>query len=482
AALAALIELGRSQSGIREVSLSGLSRAFTLTAVQAGLAERFTLTASAPSARAVIFELPGGIGAGAFDIAGEPLLIRQLQWLRDHGIEDVVVEVTTGSAAARRAAWLLGDDPLTHRCTVVPTRSALGPASLAERAGLEALFLALPADTLVSGKIVLGDEPATLRYPPPPFAPQASTRALQLRTREQASETESEQEGWALALHDLGAAHALSCAVLRGEVTDILVHAAQTRPGIWLARGARVADEVKLEAPVLIGRNARVFGDAQLGPNVIVGAAAVIERGAQLVEASVRADTLVGEGARVRHAQVDARGIVSFAEQARTEVDDPLQLTSAIDRSAPLHVRALALFALCVLGLPWLLGFSLTAARAKRVVRVLPWRGQQLHVGTIGVALLDLVPALFDVLRGQRDLLGVASARALEVEGTRRDGPARAGALDVSHALAPGASTSTLLWMWRWYLLNKSFGLDRRLLGPALRAALKSPKNDPPKP
>jgi anti-anti-sigma regulatory factor len=479
-AVAALIELGRSQSGLRDVTLSGLSRGLTLAAVQAGLTERFSVQAEAPRARALIYELPGAIGAGALDIAGEPLIVRQLQWLRDHGVEDVVVEVTTGNAAARRAALLLGDDPLAARCTVVPTRSALGPLALAERSGLEegALFLALPADTLVNGPLALGEQPATLRYRPPPFAPQAAARTLQLRSRSRAApDDELEQEGWALALHDLGAAHALSCAALSGQVTDILVHAAETRPGIWLARGARVSEEAQLEPPVLVGRNARVLGDARLGPNVVVGADAVIERGAVLVEASVRANTLVGEGARVRNAQVDARGIVSFAEQQRTEVDDPLQLTHAIDRSAPLSVRALSLVSLSLLVLPWLLGFSVTALRGRRVVRRIPWRGRELHVGTIGLALLDLVPPLYDVLCGRRDLLGVASAHALEVEGVRLDGPARAGALDVSDALAPSASTSTLLWMWRWYLLNKSFGLDRRLLWPALRSSLKTRKN-----
>jgi anti-anti-sigma regulatory factor len=46
-ALAALIELGRSQAGIRELALTGLSRALTLAAVQVGLAERFSIYASA---------------------------------------------------------------------------------------------------------------------------------------------------------------------------------------------------------------------------------------------------------------------------------------------------------------------------------------------------------------------------------------------------------------------------------------------------
>jgi hypothetical protein len=337
--------------------------------------------------------------------------------------------------------------------------------------------LALPADTLIHGPLVQATSPTTVRYPAPPFAPEARTRALELRTRSEASpERESAAEGWSLAIDSLGAAHALSCATLAGQVPDILVHAAETKPGIWLARGARVAEDATLLPPVLIGRNARVFSKAQLGPNVIVGADAVIERDAVLVEVSVRADTLVGEAARVRNAQVDARGITSFAEQARTEVDDPLQLTNAIDRSAPTSARLFALAALIALGVPWVIGFSLTAIFGKRMVRQLPWRGHALHVGTIGVAVLDLVPALYDVLRGQRDLLGVASPRAIEVEGVRIEGPARAGALDVSEVIAPAASTSTLLWMWRWYLLNKNFALDRRLLWPALWRSLKTPQ------
>lgn len=478
--LAALIELGRSQGGVRELALTGLSRALTLLAVQAGLAERFTVHARAARAQALIYELPGTVGAGGLDVAGEPLLVRQLQWLRDQGIEDVVVEVANGNGADRRAALLLGDDPLGARCTVVPTRSPLGPLALAERAALEpeASFLALPADTLLQGAFALGEQPRSLRFPPPPFAPQASRPLLEVRSRNTPPRGEPvEQPGWSLSLHDVGAAHALSCAVLAGQVTEILVHAAETRPGVWLARGARVAEDAQLQPPVLIGRNARVLGDARLGPNVIVGAHAVIERGAELVETSVCADTFVGEGARVTNAQLDAQGIVSFADQLRTEVDDPLQLTRVIDRSAAWSVRGLALLAACLLVAPWLLGFIVTAARGRRVVRAIPWRGHTLHAGTIGVALLDLLPALYDVIRGRRDLLGVAAPSALEVEGRRADGPARAGALDVSSALAPAASTSTLLWMWRWYLLNKGFSLDRRLLWPALRAALKTPLN-----
>lgn len=46
AGLCALLELGRNSAGLRELALNQLSRALMLTAVQAGLSERFTIYAT----------------------------------------------------------------------------------------------------------------------------------------------------------------------------------------------------------------------------------------------------------------------------------------------------------------------------------------------------------------------------------------------------------------------------------------------------
>lgn len=46
AGLSALLELGRSSGGIRELALTTLSRALTLCAIEAGLSERFSIYAS----------------------------------------------------------------------------------------------------------------------------------------------------------------------------------------------------------------------------------------------------------------------------------------------------------------------------------------------------------------------------------------------------------------------------------------------------
>ncbi|MDB4977022.1 MAG: hypothetical protein JWN48_5363 [Myxococcaceae bacterium] len=416
--------------------------------------------------RALIFELAGAIGVGAIDIAGRPLLVRQLQWLRERGIEDVVVEVALGGNASERAVLLLGSDPLTSRCTVIPTRCAIGLSALARRAGLadDEPFLALAADILVQGPLTLSDEACVYGLSAPPFAALNAGVLLPVRTRTtEPAAVRSAQESWAVRINDLAAAHQVSCAALSGQAPDLLVHAAEVKPGIWYARGARVAEEATLLAPVLIGKDARVLGTARVGPNVVVGSDAVLERAVVLSDAVIAAGTLVGEGLRVRQAQVDARGITSFSDQAHTQVDDSLQLASATYRGPLITSRLLALLLGLVLLVPWIVGFSARALLNRRVVRKVRWRGRDLHVGTIGLDPLDLVPALFDVLLGRRDLVGVAAIQALELEGGRSDGPLRGGALDISTALAPRSSTSTLLWMWRWYLENKTAKLDRAL-------------------
>jgi carbonic anhydrase/acetyltransferase-like protein (isoleucine patch superfamily) len=429
--------------------------------------------------RALIHELAGAIGAGALDVAGRPLLVRQLQWLRDRGIEDVVVEVAIGPHAVERGALLLGTDPLTARCIVIPTRCAIGAVALAERAGLDddELFVALPANMVVQSELPLPDDCVSYAFDAPPFAVQQSPAVLPIRTRTRDAESTTEsRSGWALRVADPAAAHALSSAILSGEVPGILIHAAEVRRGIWLARGARVAEDATLLPPTLIGANARVFGKARVGPNVIVGNGAVIERESVLSEVAVAPGTLVGEASRVRQAQIDARGITSLADHARTDVTDPLQLTSVDEASTQLGARLAALLLALFVALPWCVAFSITAARGRRIVRKVPWRGRTLHVGTIGIRWLDLLPALADVLAGRRDLVGVALPLALELEGARAEGPTRAGAIDLSAALAPRASTSTLLWMWRWYLQNKTAKLDRALFWQVLSTRPSSPK------
>src|SRR4051812_32633297 len=107
--------------------------------------------------RALIHESPGAEGAGALDVAGRSLIVRQLQFLRDAGIEDVVVEVCEGVHAVELARYLLGDDPLVARTLVIPSARPIGIEELARRAGCDPheAFLALPAQLALHAKLTL---------------------------------------------------------------------------------------------------------------------------------------------------------------------------------------------------------------------------------------------------------------------------------------------------------------------------------------
>ena len=114
---------------------------------------------------------------------------------------------------------------------------------------------------------------------------------------------------------------------------------------------------------------------------------------------------------------------------------------------------------------------ALALTLGRRPLRRLPWGRTFLARRQIGVAWLDLVPALYDVLCGTRDLVGIGRASVLFADADESaPRPAaervvrRPGALDITPALAPAASLPSLRCMWRWYLLNKHPALDRALL------------------
>ena len=74
---------------------------------------------------ALIFCRPGSFGVRRFNIAGRPLIVRQLQWLRALGVERVAIEVgLTGDEEFTE--WFAAGDPAFVDVVAMPTLIPLG--------------------------------------------------------------------------------------------------------------------------------------------------------------------------------------------------------------------------------------------------------------------------------------------------------------------------------------------------------------------
>ena len=211
-------------------------------------------------------------------------MLRQLQSLRDLCVEDVFREVTEGPDAIERAHTLLASDPLTARVQVIPSARALGPTELARRAGCpdNELFLSVPSTLMLHAKLDLQVQAPTRYRLTAPLGSHAHGATLDLSSRASAPSQPvvMEADGWAFHVQHHDDAHTLACAALEGHAPGILVHAAEVKPGIWYARGARVSSDAQLTPPVLVGPDCRVFAEAKVGPRSVLGQAVIVERDA----------------------------------------------------------------------------------------------------------------------------------------------------------------------------------------------------------
>jgi carbonic anhydrase/acetyltransferase-like protein (isoleucine patch superfamily) len=416
--------------------------------------------------RALIYEKDDYLGVGGLFVAGRSLLTRQLQALRDLGIEDVVVEVCDGPHASMRGSFLSSDDPLVARVIVIPSASPLGLGELARRAGLPAneTFLAFSADVVFCAEFDLSRMCVRYELTPPRATdlPHAEVTIESLAAR---APSQSEAvRGWGTRVTTELSAHELGCAALTGNASGLMIHGAEIKPGVWAARGARIADDAIVHGPVLLGVDVQVLSRAKLGPRVIVGDGSVVERGAEIIDSTVDSGVIVGDGATLRQVRADAFGTTNLVDGARNEVGNSYVLCAREEAGTSKLSRLLAAVLALLLVVPWTLLALVRLTLGKRNVEVVESPRGKLRFGEMRVGFLDVFPGLVDVIAGRRDLLGVNDRRALEVALTR---PAtrtlRTGAIDISAKLAPGASTSTLLRMWRWYMAHKKYALDKRL-------------------
>lgn len=97
--------------------------------------------------------------------------------------------------------------------------------------------------------------------------------------------------------------------VLNGDV-GIELCGFETRPGVWIARGAHVAGGAILDPPVLVGDGCRIATGARLVGPAIVGDGCEVAAGAAVDRSILWAGTTIGAGAAVRGAILGRRVLV----------------------------------------------------------------------------------------------------------------------------------------------------------------------------
>jgi hypothetical protein len=284
-------------------------------------------------------------GAGALALAGPPVVIRQLQWLHNLGLERVAIELGQDAQGEQVRRWVTGHKVLSRGVRFVPSATPLSPRALGLAAGfpVEAQWLALSESVVGNADLTRLFGGGSVRWtrvgrltPPKtggPFPP----AEVHLTSPGTGPVMVESLPGWGTRVETPGTALRLACEALLGRLT-LLLHAAETRPGVWVARGGRIDAGAELSPPVLIGAGARVCSRARVGPGALIGARALIEPRACIEQALVEDNTIVGEGLVVREHIATPGGLIPLREGSDML---PLREPLLVARRAPLLLASL---------------------------------------------------------------------------------------------------------------------------------------------
>jgi hypothetical protein len=298
-------------------------------------------------------------GSALLPIAGPPLILRQLQWLRDQGCERVAIDIGLGDQGEAVRRLVAEQEILARGVVFIPSAIPLPPLSLGAKAGFPA-----EVPLLALSESLIGGADLTRLYHRRPnrgvllgrLAPLERGRAnppIEVRLLSPfAGPTHVEHlPGWGASIDTPGAAVRLACEALLGRLpwsegarSPLLIHATEHAEGVWVARGGRIQRGARVYPPVLVGAGAIVWRGARIGPGALIGERAIIEPGALVEHALVESGTVVGEGLVVRGCVATPRGLTPLEGGAPEVVlGDPLLLARRRRALPGLLVRLLRL-------------------------------------------------------------------------------------------------------------------------------------------
>lgn len=258
--------------------------------------------------RAVLMQHPLGPSSALLPVAGQPLIARQLEWLREQRVEQIAVEISHGSVID---GWLDKHAALGEHVTRVRAGKYQRPDDVAAQAGFGSEpYVVVYGDLLAHvdlAALVAEHGPGTLLVALPSRGDLLRGMIRIVDPRGPLRQV-SHARGWGCFVLNRREALDLSAMVLRGCTDDLLVHGAEVQPGVWCARGATIERGAIVYPGVLLGPGAVITAGAIVGPDVDVGANTVIEAGARLSATVVDPDLIVG-AIEVTDGRVGAAGV-----------------------------------------------------------------------------------------------------------------------------------------------------------------------------
>jgi hypothetical protein len=109
---------------------------------------------------------------------------------------------------------------------------------------------------------------------------------------------------------------------LEGGYPGLYHDGVEKEPGIWIARGAKIAATAVVEAPCYIGEEAWIGETCKIGPFAVIGRECVVERGTSVRRSVLSEATYLGPELEVADSSVVQNVIYNVRLGAEVEIDE----------------------------------------------------------------------------------------------------------------------------------------------------------------
>ncbi|MGQ9920065.1 MAG: sugar transferase [Desulfobacca sp.] len=227
--------------------------------------------------------------------------------------------------------------------------------------------------------------------------------------------------------------------VLRGEFQTIAIPAKEVSPGLWVGRNCVIDPQAEIQPPTLIGANSVIRGQARIAASVI-GEGVIIDQHASVTDSIVMHDTYVGVNLNVHEMVIHRTSMVQIPTGLDLNINDTVILGDLQKQDVSEFLEKCGNIAagilLGLLSLPILIPLYLYSllrpdylvaeeryrpARSGELATSLAPRPFRLYTCRSRFRLLQKLPGLINVIRGELHLVGNSPLSAAEVSRPQAD-------------------------------------------------------------